>query len=101
MIVWDVLPAIRAAIAEELIKNGVSQLEAARLLDIAPSAVSQYLTKKRGYRIVFEDEVKESISRLALDLKEGRVESLENRICAICTQMRDIEDSCGSRGESE
>ncbi len=28
-IVWDVLPAIRAAIAVELVKCGVSQVEAA------------------------------------------------------------------------
>ena len=33
LIVWNVLPAIRAAIAEELNTMGVSQLEAARLLD--------------------------------------------------------------------
>ena len=50
-VVWDVLPAIRAAIVSELVQNGVSQLEAARMLDLAPSAVSQYLSKKRGYRI--------------------------------------------------
>ena len=35
-IVWNVLPAIRAAIAEELIALGVSQLEAARLLEMTP-----------------------------------------------------------------
>jgi predicted transcriptional regulator len=43
-IVWDVLPAIRAAIAVELVRHGVSQVEASRMLEIAPSAVSQYLT---------------------------------------------------------
>ncbi len=61
-IVWDVLPAIRAAIAVELVRCGVSQVEAARMLEIAPSAVSQYLSGKRGYRIEFEDEVKKSIA---------------------------------------
>ncbi|MDD4138532.1 MAG: transcriptional regulator, partial [Methanoregula sp.] len=45
-IVWDVLPAIRAAIAVELVRYGVSQVEAARMLEIAPSAVSQYLSGK-------------------------------------------------------
>ena len=47
-IVWNVLPAIRAAIAEELIALGVSQLEAARLLEMTPPAISQYRTGKRG-----------------------------------------------------
>jgi len=96
-IVWNVLPAIRAAIAEELNAMGVSQLEAARLLDMTPSAISQYLTGKRGYRIVFEGEVKESLNRLARDLKAGRVDDLAARICEICAQIREVNnqrDSC-------
>lgn len=91
-IVWDVLPAIRAAIAEELIRCGVSQQEAARLLQMAPSAISQYLSGKRGYRIVFENGVKASIAGLAHDLCDGRVDDLGARICAICVQLR--EDDC-------
>jgi predicted transcriptional regulator len=55
-IVWDVLPAIRAAISVELVRCGVAQEEVARMLEIAPSAVTQYLSGKRGYRIEFENE---------------------------------------------
>ena len=97
MIVWNVLPAIRAAIAEELNSMGVSQIEAARLLDMTPSAISQYRTGKRGYRIVFEGEVKESLTRLAQDLHAGRVDDLPFRICEICAQIREekeIDASC-------
>jgi predicted transcriptional regulator len=94
-IVWDVLPAIRAAIAVELVKCGVSQIEASKMLEIAPSAVSQYISGKRGYRIEFEDDVKESIYRLAQDLRDGKVENLVTRICDICKQLRDDEDQCG------
>ena len=99
-IVWNVLPAIRAAIAEELNNMGVAQLEAARLLDMTPSAISQYLTGKRGYRIVFEGEVKESINRLAQDLKAGRVDDLASRICGICAQIRE-ENQPGDACERE
>jgi predicted transcriptional regulator len=88
-IVWDILPAIRAAVVLELVNQGVSQLEAARLLDMAPSAISQYVSKKRGYRIEFEDEVKASIHQLARELKEGKVQNLVERICDICKQLRD------------
>ncbi|MGD1004145.1 MAG: transcriptional regulator [Methanoregulaceae archaeon] len=87
-IVWDVLPAIRAAIAVELVKCGVSQVEAARMLEIAPSAVSQYLSGKRGYRIEFEDDVKKSIATLAQDLKDGKKVNLVKRTCDICHQLR-------------
>jgi len=100
-IVWDVLPAIRAAIAVELVKCGVSQVEAARLLEIAPSAVSQYLSGKRGYRIEFENDVKQSIEQLARDLKEGRKVNLVQRICDICHQLREGEEyQCGSSPEN-
>lgn len=95
-VVWDILPAIRAAIAVELVKCGVSQVEAARMLEIAPSAVSQYLSGKRGYRIEFENEVKLSIEQLADDLKNNRQVNLVNRICRICQQLRAGEENrCG------
>ncbi len=94
-IVWDVLPAIRAAIAVELVKCGVAQVEAARMLEIAPSAVSQYLSGKRGYRIEFENDVKRSIERLARDLKSGKKVNLVQRTCDICRQLREGDDQCG------
>ncbi|MDD1695975.1 MAG: transcriptional regulator [Methanoregula sp.] len=93
-IVWDVLPAIRAAIAVELVREGVSQVEAARMLEIAPSAVSQYLSGKRGYRMEFEDEVKKSIAILAQDLINKKQVNLTERICDICRQLRNGESGC-------
>ncbi len=93
-IVWDVLPAIRAAIAVELVRHGVSQVEASRMLEIAPSAVSQYISGKRGYRIEFEDDVKKSIEILARDLMDKKEVNLVNRICDICQQLRNGADWC-------
>ena len=96
-IVWDVLPAIRAAIAVELVRCGVSQVEASRMLEIAPSAVSQYLSGKRGYRIEFEDDVKKSITTLAQDLVDKKDVKVIERICGICHQLRDGEGGgCGT-----
>jgi predicted transcriptional regulator len=99
-IVWDVLPAIRAAIAVELVRHGVSQVEASRMLEIAPSAVSQYLSGKRGYRIEFEDEVKKSIELLAGDLKDGKRVNLVKRTCDICRQLREGDDGCAGPAET-
>ncbi len=67
-IVWDVLPAIRAAIAEEPINCGVIRQEAATLPDTTPSAISQYLSGKRGYRIIFEGGIRSLIPGLAGDI---------------------------------
>ena len=97
-IVWDVLPAIRSALASELVKNGVSQQDVARLLDIAPSAVSQYLSGKRGYRIEFEEPITKRIGELAGDIKAGRVPDITAAICAICHEIREEPaDACNSQ----
>jgi hypothetical protein len=95
-IVWDVLPAIRAAIAEELVNLGISQQETALLLGMAPSAISQYLSKKRGYRVEFEDDVKNAIKSIALDLSKGEVTDLSQRVCSICTMLQDNDSGCRS-----
>lgn len=102
MIVWDVLPAIRAAIAEELIRCGSTQQEAAEILDCAPSAISQYLSGKRGYRILFEDDIRLLIRELAADLHAGREVYLAGRICTICVKLREGDEACGScEGEDD
>jgi predicted transcriptional regulator len=82
-----VLPAIRAAIAVELVKCDVSQVEAARMPEIAPSAVSQYLSGKRGYRIEFENEVKQLVRHLVKDLMKGKQVNPVQRTSDICRQL--------------
>lgn len=83
----------------ELVKKGVTQARTAKLLGIAPSAVSQYLSGKRGYRIEFQGETKELIEKLVQDLFDGEVEDLTARTCEICASARglDKENSCDSR----
>ncbi len=99
-VVWESLPAIRAAIAGEMVSLGLSQKSVANILDMAPSAVSQYLTRKRGYRIEFTHEVKESIASLANDLAKGKITNPGPRICSICTLIRGV-SSCGACDEKE
>ncbi|WP_406662566.1 transcriptional regulator [Methanolobus sp. ZRKC3] len=93
-VVWDVLPAIRAALAVELVNNGIAQKEVAKLFDMAPSAVSQYLTKKRGYRITFDEDIQEAISRLAVEIQEGKIDNVSAKICDICRRLRTGDDAC-------
>jgi len=96
MVIWDVLPSIRAAIAEELMKRDLPQKEISRLLGITPPAVSQYLSKKRGYNIEFGEEIKVSISQLADDLVDKKVCNPVERICEICRMLREDDKICGS-----
>ncbi len=99
-VVWDVLPSIRAAIAGELLNRGMPQNEISKVLGITPPAVSQYVSKKRGYSIEFGQEAKASISELADDLINERVDNPLDRICEICRMLREDKsaedlDACG------
>lgn len=95
-IVWDVLPSIRAALAEELVKRGISQKEVSKMLGITPPAVSQYVSKKRGYNIEFREDILQAIGMLADDLIEERVKGSElvKKICEICRMLQDDEAAC-------
>ncbi len=93
-IVWDVLPSIRAAIAEELVKRGLSQKEVSKILGITPPAVSQYVSKKRGYNIEFRGDIRAAIGRLADDLIQKKVDNLTARICEICKSLQEDETAC-------
>ncbi len=88
-VVWDLLPAIRAALASALVRRGHSQLQAAKLLDMAPAAISQYLSGKRGYRIEFDDDVKAEIELAADEIATGDPEVVPARLCAICRSLRE------------
>lgn len=94
--VWDLVPAIRASLAIELVNKGQSQAASAKLLGIAPSAVSQYISGKRGYRIEFQGETKELIEKLAQDLIDNTADDFVVRVCKICASARGIESNCNS-----
>lgn len=96
-IVWEIIPAIQSSLAAELVALGISQKEVAQALSIAPSAVSQYLSGKRGVKIVFGDEIKAHIAVLAEDIKSGKFteDELEREYCAICRGIRNV-DECAS-----
>jgi predicted transcriptional regulator len=95
-IVWDLVPAIRASLASELVKKGRSQAASAKLLGIAPSAVSQYISGKRGYRIEFQGETKELVEKLAQDLIDNKVDDFVVRMCQICGSARGINSNSKS-----
>ena len=71
-IVWEILPAIKAAIAAELIRHQVSQAETSRMLAMAPSAIAQNLSGKCGYRIKFSGVVKAWVASLAQDIIDNK-----------------------------
>jgi predicted transcriptional regulator len=96
-IVWDIIPAMQAALASELVGLGVPQIKIAKALSIAPSAVSQYLSGKRGYKIVFDEDVKGLIADLAENINNGTIAEnrLQEEFCIICRHLRNDETCVG------
>lgn len=87
VVVQEVLPTLRAAIAKELISSyNLNQGEVAKLLDVSQPAVSQYLRQLRGKNDFLENktvsnEIKELSSKLYL--KQINTHDLATSMCAI------------------
>lgn len=95
LVVWYVLPSIRSELTRELIKLGMSQKEVSKKLGITQAAVSQYVSKKRGYGIKFKKDVIEAIRKLAKDIvKDNTFEDLTIRTCNICMKIKADKTLC-------
>jgi predicted transcriptional regulator len=84
-VLWNGIPHIRKELAEILINQyGLSQREAAEKIGITPSAVCQYLSKKRGKKDIFDDAIIQEISISAERIvkNDGNIVVLET--CRIC-----------------
>jgi predicted transcriptional regulator len=88
---WNGIPAIRKELAETMIKqHGLSQREAAAKLGLTPSAVCQYLSKKRGKHEIFDDTIIEEITVSAERIvKNDDIIIIETcRICRLIQQNK-------------
>lgn len=98
--VWYYLPQIRADLAKELVKTGMTQSGAAKMLGVTPAAVSQYLHKKRGGQTIRSRVYKQEI-RNAVDKIRAGVEGAElyTIVCKCCQILKkdDVEvgGNCG------
>jgi len=90
--VWYLLPLIRKEFAKSLIKDhGLTQRKAAEKLGITESAVSQYVSKKRGdskvTNKIIRQEIKESTKRIVI----GDIQIMKTETCRICHLLRALD----------
>ncbi|MBO3757502.1 MAG: helix-turn-helix domain-containing protein [Candidatus Brockarchaeota archaeon] len=85
------LPAIRALVARYLIEEkNMSQTEVASFLGVSQASISQYLSSKRGKKLVKEissvPEIKTTINKLAEMLvnKNYSEEEKSKAVCSVC-----------------
>jgi len=81
--VRNLLPPMRAEMVSRLIRDrGLSQSDAARRLGVTRAAVSQYLSRKRGYgEVELSTELDAMIDRWALAVVTG---VSDMNLCDVC-----------------
>ena len=89
IILWHILPAIRKEFARGLMKNyGLNQKQVAELLGITPAAVCQYLSNKRGYYKLTDDNILNEIEKSIDILFHNGSVHIVNETCRVCTIIK-------------
>ncbi|MEK6952118.1 MAG: helix-turn-helix domain-containing protein [Nanoarchaeota archaeon] len=89
--VWYVLPTIRKEIVKGLLEKGLNQNQIAKKLSLRKSTISQYVNKKRGKDIKFDDETIKSIKKAVDNIMDNKEPSKEiANICELFVKNRTI-----------
>ena len=89
LIGWYLLPGVRAELAREMLKLGLSQKEVSEKLGMTQPAISQYLRRKRGNEIKFNKQINSEIRKLAKSAAMGcNTSDQVFKICKICMAIR-------------
>lgn len=84
-IIWNGIPNIRKELAEVLIKQyKLNQKEVAEKLGITPSAVCQYVSKKRGKTDICNDAIFQEINISAERIMKNNGNNVVIETCRIC-----------------
>ena len=100
IVALEILPAVRAMVARQLIENhGISQTQAAELLGISQPAVSQYKRDLRGFKSeIFKKNpgLQKYVDGIAEKLATGQIKDYQSTIsfCELCKEIRFSGYSC-------
>lgn len=100
--VWYYLPQIRADLAIELVKTGMTQSQAAKKIGVTPAAVSQYIHKKRGLQSprtkLYRQEIKAAAKKIC---DEASVDELHFIVCKCCQLLKKEGESASAAEGSQ
>ena len=90
--VWNVLPVIRKEFAKNLIENhGLNQRKVADVLGITESAVSRYVSGKRGNLEISDNKILKEIQKSTNRIVERNDKTVLVEICRICNLLKSCE----------
>lgn len=90
IIVQYILPAIRAEMAVQMQKQGISQTNIAKALGVTPAAVNQYLKSKRG-ATEQDNEILKVIDEFIEEYKTNP-DALGEHLCEVCNRIKVLLD---------
>lgn len=85
--VWYVIPALRKAFAEIMLKKGIKQKDIAKKLGLVKSAVSQYLKSKRGTELKFDKKMMKKIEESADKILKNK-STVREEMVDLCSLIR-------------
>ena len=89
LVVRYVLPGIRCELARSMIMDpGLTQVKVANKLGLTEAAISQYISQKRGYIEISDEDIKEEIKRSAKRIIDGGGSTVLVEVCIICKLFR-------------
>ncbi len=94
---WTVLPSMRRELTIYLVKEkNFSRKKVCKVLDLTPSALSQYLSGKRGKGTKLTKKQKQKIHEMGDYLIKGKksTKKLIEKSCEICKAMRGKNTVC-------
>ena len=92
--VWYLIPALRREMVKVLIRNhGMSQKDASKVLGITESAVSQYLSDKRGNEMTFSKKDNKKIEECVKDIIKDK-ENVMDHMYKLCLEFRESGTIC-------
>ena len=108
--VWYLLPALRREIAMKLKSEGYSQKDIAKLMDITPAAVSQYIHNKRAKKLDIEidpkiinttvKEIQENPKKYC-EILQNTLKKMHPIVCKIHKKIEKVHTCCGLCKENE
>lgn len=92
--VWYLIPSLRKELANIFIKiYKLNQKQAAQILGITESAVSQYIKSKRAKEIIFSEQEKEEIRKTAEKIIKDQ-KNIRNYFYELSSKLRGSKGMC-------
>ena len=101
-VVRERLPAIKAALARNLVENGMSQVQVSKLLGTTEATISHYMKRERGQAFLGQP-ILDEITQLAKTIASGTLKAnqITQGVCAICQKVRLTCAICGAESLSD